>query len=63
VVAAESPYSIFSEDLATFNTEEAFNQNAAAPFIQIYTLSQQLSHAAKASAMEGSKLDEKAVAN
>ncbi len=63
VVAVESPYSIFSEALATFNAEEEFNQNAAAPFIQLYTLSQQLAYAAKHAVMEGSDLDEKAVAN
>jgi argininosuccinate synthase len=63
VVAAESQYSMFSEALATFNAEEVFNQNAAAPFIQLYTLSQQLAHAAKHNELEGSEVDEKAVAD
>jgi argininosuccinate synthase len=63
VVAVESPYSMFSEALATFNTEEVFNQNAAAPFIQLYTLSQQLAYAAKHKVLEGSETDEKVVAD
>jgi len=63
VVAAESPYSLFSEALATFNTEEEFNQNAAAPFIQLYSLSQQLAYTAKHKALEGSEIDEKAMAD
>lgn len=63
VVAAESPHSMFNEAMATFNTEEAFNQNAAAPFIQLYTLSQQLAHAATLEVTEGSKADEKTMAD
>jgi argininosuccinate synthase len=63
VVAAQSPHSLFSEALATFNTDEQFNQNAAAPFIQLYTMSQQLAHAAAHNVLEGSKTDEKALAD
>jgi argininosuccinate synthase len=63
VVAAESPYSMFSEALATFNTDEVFNQNAAAPFIQLYTLSQQLAHAAQHKVLEGGKVNEEAMAD
>jgi argininosuccinate synthase len=63
VVAVESPYSMFSEALATFNAEEVFNQNAAAPFIQLYTLSQQLAHAAQHKNLEGSEINEETVAN
>ncbi|MFA5829999.1 MAG: argininosuccinate synthase [Candidatus Gracilibacteria bacterium] len=38
VVAVESPYSLFDKDLATFNKNAAFNQNASPGFIEIYTL-------------------------
>ncbi|MBI5411755.1 argininosuccinate synthase [Candidatus Peregrinibacteria bacterium] len=38
VVAVESPYSLFNKDLATFNRNATFNQNASPGFIEIYTL-------------------------
>jgi argininosuccinate synthase len=40
VVAVESPFSLFNADLATFNRNTAFNQNASAGFIEIYNLPQ-----------------------
>ncbi len=40
VVALESPYSLFDENLATFERDATFNQNAAAGFIEIYNLAQ-----------------------
>eukprot|EP01066_Platyproteum_vivax_P011424 Platyproteum_vivax@DN5189_c0_g1_i1.p1 len=39
-VACESPYSLFDENLATFNKSAAFNQNASAGFIELWNLSQ-----------------------
>ena len=39
-VAVTSPYSLFNADLATFNRNAAFNQNASAGFIEIYNLPQ-----------------------
>jgi len=38
VVALSSPYSLFDHNLATFNRSSAFNQNASAGFIELYTL-------------------------
>ena len=40
VVAAHSLYSLFNASLATFNKSAAFNQNASAGFIEIYSLPQ-----------------------
>jgi len=40
IVAVESKYSLFDENLATFEKSEAFNQNASAGFIEIYNLAQ-----------------------
>lgn len=40
VVAVQSPYSLFDQSLATFERSAAFNQNASAGFIEIYTLAQ-----------------------
>jgi hypothetical protein len=40
VVAMESPYSLFDANLATFNKDASFNQNASAGFIEIYNLAQ-----------------------
>ncbi len=40
VVALESKYSLFDENLATFEKNEDFNQNASAGFIEIYNLAQ-----------------------
>ncbi|MDP2104083.1 MAG: argininosuccinate synthase [Candidatus Gracilibacteria bacterium] len=44
VVALESPYSLFDEDLATFEKNATFNQNASAGFIEIYNLAQKTAH-------------------
>ncbi|MCF7812446.1 argininosuccinate synthase [Candidatus Gracilibacteria bacterium] len=40
IVALQSPYSLFDQNLATFNKNAAFNQNASAGFIEIYNLAQ-----------------------
>ncbi|MCA9498961.1 MAG: argininosuccinate synthase [Nitrospirales bacterium] len=40
VVAMQSPYSLFDANLATFNKDASFNQNASAGFIEIYNLAQ-----------------------
>ena len=40
VVALESKYSLFNENLATFEKNATFNQNASAGFIEIYNLAQ-----------------------
>ncbi len=40
VVAVESPYSLFDADLATFDKNAAFNQNASAGFIELWNLPQ-----------------------
>ncbi|MBI2020770.1 argininosuccinate synthase [Candidatus Daviesbacteria bacterium] len=42
VVALETPNTIFEEKLATFMASDAFNQNAAASFIELYTLQMRL---------------------
>ncbi|MFA6171327.1 MAG: argininosuccinate synthase [Patescibacteria group bacterium] len=43
VVALSSPYSLFDHNLATFDRNAAFNQNASAGFIEIYNLAQKTS--------------------
>lgn len=40
VVALESKHSLFDKDLATFERNTSFNQNASAGFIEIYNLAQ-----------------------
>jgi argininosuccinate synthase len=40
VVSLTSPYSLFDHNLATFEKNSAFNQNASAGFIEIYNLPQ-----------------------
>lgn len=40
IVAVESKYSLFDENLATFEKNKTFNQNASAGFIEIYNLAQ-----------------------
>ena len=40
VVALDSPHSLFDFNLATFDTNAAFNQNASAGFIELYSLAQ-----------------------
>ena len=40
VISLKSKYSLFDENLATFEKNQTFNQNASAGFIEIYNLSQ-----------------------
>ncbi|MDO8576823.1 MAG: argininosuccinate synthase [Candidatus Daviesbacteria bacterium] len=47
VVALETPNTIFEEKLATFMSSDAFNQNAAAGFIELYTLQMRLAQRAE----------------
>jgi argininosuccinate synthase len=44
VVALKSSYSLFDHNLATFDKDAAFNQNASAGFIEIYNLAQKTAH-------------------
>jgi len=44
VVSLESPYSLFDQNLATFEKNYAFNQNASAGFIEIYNLAQKTAY-------------------
>ncbi|MBU0458139.1 argininosuccinate synthase [Patescibacteria group bacterium] len=44
VVALESPYSLFNADLATFNKNASFNQNASPGFIELHNLAQKTSY-------------------
>ncbi len=44
VVAVDSPNSLFNINLATFNKEANFNQNASAGFIEIYNLAQKTAY-------------------
>lgn len=44
VVAVESPHSLFNIDLATFNKNATFNQNASPGFIELYTLAQKTAY-------------------
>lgn len=44
VVSLESPYSLFRHNLATFEKNTAYNQNASAGFIEVYNLAQQTAH-------------------
>lgn len=46
-VALETPNTIFEEKLATFMTSSAFNQNASAGFIELYTLQMRLAQRAE----------------
>ena len=43
-VSLTSKYSLFDENLATFNRDTSFNQNASAGFIEIYNLAQKTAH-------------------
>lgn len=40
VVSCSSPHSLFDDNLATFNKNAAFNQNASAGFIELHNLAQ-----------------------
>ena len=44
VVALSSKYSLFDENLATFEKNDTFNQNASAGFIEIYNLAQKTAY-------------------
>lgn len=46
-VALTSPYSLFDENLATFNKSAAFNQNASAGFIELWNLPQKTAYQLK----------------
>lgn len=46
VVALKSPHSLFDSNLATFEKNVSFNQNASAGFIEIYNLSQKTAYSA-----------------
>ncbi len=50
-VAIETPNSIFQEKLATFMASTAFNQNASAGFIEIYTLQMKLARRSEKTAL------------
>ncbi len=50
-VATETPNSIFQEKLATFMASTAFNQNASAGFIEIYTLQMKLARRSEKTAL------------
>lgn len=43
-VALDSPYSLFDHNLATFEKNDSFNQNASAGFIEIYNLPQKTAY-------------------
>ncbi|MFA6523493.1 MAG: argininosuccinate synthase [Candidatus Peribacteraceae bacterium] len=45
-VAVSSPFSLFNADLATFNKNAAFNQNASPGFIELYNLAQKTAYSA-----------------
>ncbi|MEI6222814.1 MAG: argininosuccinate synthase [bacterium] len=47
VVALNSPYSLFNENLATFFKNDTFNQNASAGFIEIFNLAQKTAYNVK----------------
>jgi argininosuccinate synthase len=44
VVALQSKYSLFDQNLATFEKNTTFNQNSSAGFIEIYNLAQKTAH-------------------
>jgi len=47
MVALTSPYSLFDENLATFNKSAEFNQNASAGFIELWNLPQKTAYQLK----------------
>ena len=47
VIALETPNTIFEEKLATFMASDAFNQNASAGFIELYSLQMRLAQRAE----------------
>jgi argininosuccinate synthase len=50
VVALSSPWSLFDENLATFNKSADFNQNASAGFIELWNLPQKTAYQLKKAA-------------
>lgn len=50
VVALNSPWSLFDENLATFNKSADFNQNASAGFIELWNLPQKTAYQLKKAA-------------
>lgn len=52
VVALSSPYSLFDENLATFNKSAAFNQNASSGFIELWNLPQKTAYQLKKTVMD-----------
>lgn len=50
-VATETPNTIFEEKLATFMKSDAFNQNASAGFIELYTLQMRLAQQSERTAL------------
>jgi argininosuccinate synthase len=52
VVAIDSEYSLFDENLATFNRSEGFNQNASAGFTEIWNIPQKMGYQLKKSTNE-----------
>ena len=50
-VAVETPNTIFQEKLATFMASSAFNQNASAGFIELYTMQMRLAQRAEKTAL------------
>lgn len=54
VVALTSPWSLFDENLATFNKSAAFNQNASAGFIELWNLPQKTAYQLKKEVLKGS---------
>ncbi len=50
-VAVETPNTIFEEKLATFNASKAFNQNASAGFIELFTLQMRLAQRGEKTAL------------
>ncbi len=51
MIALETPNTIFEEKLATFMASTAFNQNASAGFIELYTLQMRLAQRAERTAL------------
>ena len=47
VTSLTSPYSLFNHNLATFNRNASFNQNASSGFIELYTLAMRTAHGLK----------------
>lgn len=57
VVSLVSPYSLFNHNLATFNKNMAFNQNASAGFIELFALPQKTAYQVSKRQQHATKLD------